>query len=148
MTALARDQIVCAARGWIGTPYRHQASLKGVGCDCIGLVRGLWRELIGPEPEPMQPYTPDWAEASGVESLIALGERHFVAADPAAFAPGDLLVFRFRDNSVAKHVGVASDATHMIHAQDGARVAEVPIGAWRRRIVRAFAFPGLTNDRA
>ena len=44
--------IVGAARGWIGTPYRHQASLKGVGCDCLGLLRGVWRELKGEEPAP------------------------------------------------------------------------------------------------
>src|SRR5215207_7343246 len=37
-----REQIVAAARGWIGTPYHHQASVKGVGCDCLGLIRGLW----------------------------------------------------------------------------------------------------------
>jgi NlpC/P60 family putative phage cell wall peptidase len=35
------------ARSWIGTPYQHQASLKGVGCDCIGLVRGVWRAVYG-----------------------------------------------------------------------------------------------------
>ncbi|MEE8633091.1 MAG: hypothetical protein V3S93_01305 [Methyloceanibacter sp.] len=49
------------ARGWLGTPYHHQASVKGVGCDCLGLVRGLWRELCGPEPEAMPRYTRDWA---------------------------------------------------------------------------------------
>ena len=38
-----REQIVAAARGWVGTPYRHQASLKGIGADCLGLVRGVWR---------------------------------------------------------------------------------------------------------
>ena len=37
------EEIVAAARSWIGTPYRHQASLKGVGCDCLGLVRGVGR---------------------------------------------------------------------------------------------------------
>jgi NlpC/P60 family putative phage cell wall peptidase len=40
---LTRAQIVVATRDWIGTPYQHQASLKGVGCDCLGLVRGVWR---------------------------------------------------------------------------------------------------------
>jgi cell wall-associated NlpC family hydrolase len=30
---LTRDVIVAQARSWLGTPYRHQASLKGVGCD-------------------------------------------------------------------------------------------------------------------
>jgi NlpC/P60 family putative phage cell wall peptidase len=48
-----REQIVAAARGWLGTPYHHQASVKGVGCDCLGLIRGLWRELLGDEPETL-----------------------------------------------------------------------------------------------
>ena len=33
--------IVRAARGWIGTPYVHQASVRGAGCDCLGLLRGV-----------------------------------------------------------------------------------------------------------
>ena len=49
------ETIVRCARGWLGTPYHHQASVKGVGCDCLGLIRGLWRELCGPEPEKMPP---------------------------------------------------------------------------------------------
>ena len=48
---MRRAEIVRAARSWIGTPYRHQASLKGVGCDCLGLLRGVWREVVGAEPE-------------------------------------------------------------------------------------------------
>ena len=39
--------VVEAARGWLGTPYRHQVSLKGEGADCLGLVRGVWREVAG-----------------------------------------------------------------------------------------------------
>ncbi len=70
---MTRDDIVAAGRGWIGTPYRHQASLKGVGADCLGLVRGLWRELIGPEPEVLPAYSPDWAEAGGRETLAVRG---------------------------------------------------------------------------
>jgi NlpC/P60 family putative phage cell wall peptidase len=48
---ITRTTIVAEARSWIGTPYRHQASLKGVGCDCLGLVRGVWRAVLGAEPE-------------------------------------------------------------------------------------------------
>jgi NlpC/P60 family putative phage cell wall peptidase len=147
MNTIPREDIVRAARGWVGTPYQHQASLRGVGCDCLGLVRGLWRELIGPEPEPMRPYSPDWAEAGADETLIALGERHFVEVDAHDWRAGDVLVFRFRDYALAKHVGVATEGGRMVHAHDGARVAEVAIGfAWRRRIVRAFAFPGVQPD--
>ncbi len=71
MTAagVTRAAIVAEAWSWIGTPYRHQASLKGVGCDCLGLIRGVWRALYGPEPEALIAYTPDWAEAQGAETL-------------------------------------------------------------------------------
>ena len=77
---LTRSSIVEAARDWIGTPYRHQASLRGVGCDCLGLVRGVWRTLVGGEPETPGPYGSDWAEAAGEE-----GEGE--AGGPAAPLP-------------------------------------------------------------
>ena len=38
-----RARVVAEARMWIGTPYVHQASALGAGCDCLGLVRGVWR---------------------------------------------------------------------------------------------------------
>ncbi len=145
MSALTRSGIVAVARTWLGTPYRHQASLRGIGCDCLGLVRGVWRECIGPEPEPMQPYSPDWAEAGGGESLIELGERHFIAAPNGTWRAGDILVFRFFDRMPAKHVAIAADERRMIHAHDGACVAEVAVGLWRRRVARVFAFPGLAD---
>src|SRR5690242_12458263 len=50
-----RTRIIAEARAFIGTPYRHQASLKGVGCDCLGLVRGVWRAVYGDEPEQRRP---------------------------------------------------------------------------------------------
>ena len=68
--------LVAAARAWIGTPYVHQASLKGAGCDCLGLLRGVWREVVGPEPEAMPAYSPDWAEATGRETLYETLSRY------------------------------------------------------------------------
>jgi NlpC/P60 family putative phage cell wall peptidase len=138
-----RDDIVASARRWIGTPYRHQASLIGVGCDCLGLVRGVWRDVIGDEPETAPPYTADWAEASGDEALMQAALRWFTPVDAARMQAGDVIVFRWRDGSPAKHLGVATSATSMIHAHDGACVCEAHIGAaWRRRIAGVFAFPG------
>ena len=143
---LTRARIVAEARSWIATPYRHQASLRGVGCDCLGLVRGLWRDLIGPEPEQPGPYAPDWAEASGSESLAQAGARYFEPVRLDAFAAGDVLLFRWRDGVPAKHLAIATSHASMIHAHDGACVCEVSIGsAWRRRLVLAFAFPGLAD---
>lgn len=138
-----RDEIVCAARGWIGTPYHHQASVKGVGADCLGLVRGVWRELYGRDVDAVIPnYSRDWAEASGVESMLAGAAKHLRPVAPADVAPGDVIVFRLPFGAVAKHAAiVAGDAT-MIHAMEGCPVSEVALSRWwRRRIAGAFRFP-------
>jgi NlpC/P60 family putative phage cell wall peptidase len=54
-------RVIAAARSWLSTPYHDQASLRGVGCDCLGLARGVWREVVGPEPFPIPPYSPTGA---------------------------------------------------------------------------------------
>jgi NlpC/P60 family putative phage cell wall peptidase len=138
-----RSHIVAESRSWIGTPYRHQASLKGVGCDCLGLVRGIWRVFYGAEPERVPPYARDWAEAAASEPLAEAGLRHLAPVDADAFLPGDILLFRWRAGMVAKHAAIVASPDTMIHAHDGAAVAEVALAPWwRRRIAYAFAFPG------
>jgi NlpC/P60 family putative phage cell wall peptidase len=141
-----RADIVAEARAWLGTPYRHQASLKGVGCDCLGLVRGVWRGVIGQEPERAPPYVPGWAEASGEETLAAAGFRHLVPVRCEAAMPGDVLLFRWRAHLPAKHAAILTAATTMVHAHDGAAVAEVAVAPWwRRRLAFAFRFPGIVD---
>lgn len=143
---ISRSLIVAQARGWIGTPYRHQASLKGVGCDCLGLVRGVWRAVIGEEPECAPAYAPDWAEAAGGEPLAEAAGRHLVAIACDAYCDGDVLLFRWRNHLPAKHAAIVTAADSMVHAHDGAAVAEVALAPWwRRRIAYAFRFPGV-ND--
>ena len=136
------DRAVAIARGWIGTPYRHQASLKGVGCDCLGLIRGIWRELYGAEAERVPPYAADWAEAGGGEALALAGRRHMIEIAPADAMPGDVLLFRWRQTVPAKHAGLLATPASFIHAYDGTAVVESPLGPWwSRRIAFAFRLP-------
>jgi NlpC/P60 family putative phage cell wall peptidase len=138
----ARFDIVSIARTWLGTPYHYQASLRGVGTDCIGLVRGIYRELHGREPEAVPPYTRDWAEATGEETLISAARRHLIEIGPNAVAPGDVLVFRYRSRAVAKHAAILTTPATMIHAIEGAPVSEVAYSPWwRRHLAAAFRFP-------
>jgi NlpC/P60 family putative phage cell wall peptidase len=137
---------VAAARGWLGTPYLHQASLKGQGADCLGLVRGVWREAVGVEPETPPAYSPDWAEVGGEERLLAAAGRWLtpVALDQAR--PGDVLLFRMSPGAAVKHCAILSDADgpewRMIHAYWGRAVVESWVGPWwRRRLAAAFRFP-------
>ena len=133
--------VVQAARGWIGTPYLHQASVRGAGCDCLGLLRGVWREVYGAEPEAVPPYTMDWAEPQGIEVLLGAARRHLVEKPVAAAAPGDVLVFRMRDGAVAKHVGLMSASAAFIHSFSGHGVVESALtDAWRRRVAAVFEF--------
>ena len=136
------DTIVAEARSWIGTPYRHQASLKAVGCDCLGLLRGVWRAVMGAEPELPPPYSPDWAEA-GANTLVAAARRHLVEVALLDLAPGDVLLFRWRETLPAKHCAIATSESTMIYAHDGAAVAEVAFRPWwQRHPVHVFRFPG------
>lgn len=136
---------VDVARAWIGTPYVHQASVKGAGCDCLGLLRGVWREVLGAEPEPVPAYSMDWSEPQGDERLWQAAKRHLLVKPIALADPGDVLLFRMRDGSVAKHVGLQArtgrDAS-FIHAYSGHGVVESALSApWARRVVARFAFP-------
>ena len=139
-------RIVAAARGWLGTPYLHQASAKGAGADCLGLVRGVWREVCGAEPETPPAYTPDWSEASGREVLWAAAARHLAPVPRAEAGLGDVLLFRMRRNGPAKHLAILSDMRgaepRMIHAYSGRGVVENSLGpSWARRVAAAFRFP-------
>ena len=135
------DEIVARARDWIGTPYRHQASCKGAGTDCLGLLRGVWRAVMGAEPELPPPYSADWAEA-GADTLLAAARRHLTEVAIADLQPGDVLLFRWRENVPAKHCAIATSPDTMIHAHDGAAVAEVAFRPWwRRHLAHVFRFP-------
>lgn len=160
--------VLAIARTWIGTPYRHQGAVKGVGCDCLGLVRGIWRELYGEEPEAVPAYQPDWAERAGEERLMAAAGRHFLAV-PAfeESLPGDLLLFRFRPHLAAKHAGILARLPRegggreygdhgdcagedrrepppdaFIHAYEQSAVTlSALVPGWRRRIAGVYRFP-------
>lgn len=143
---MRREEIVEAARLWLGTPYHHQGSLRGVGCDCLGLVRGVWRDLLGTEPEAPPPYSPYWAESLRQETLALAAARHLVPIAAGAERSGDVLLFRWREQLPAKHCAVLSGPDRIIHAHDGAAVAEVAFTPWwRRHLSHAFSFPGVTD---
>lgn len=138
------DQIVQAARVWIGTPYRHQASTRGAGCDCLGLLRGVWRDVYGREPEVAPPYTPDWDEVAQRDVLMTAARRHLLPEEVSEMDAGDVLLFRMRPRAVAKHLGILSGPSTFIHAYSGHGVIENTLSApWRRRVAAVFSFPAI-----
>lgn len=141
-----RRAVVEAARGWLGTPYRHQASVRGEGADCLGLIRGVWRELVGPEPECPPPYRPDWAEVGGEETLLAAARRWLSEIPVGRAEAGDVVLFRMMPGCPVKHCAILTDMggpePRMIHAYWGRTVVESWMGSWwRRRLAAAFRWP-------
>lgn len=135
------------ARRWIGTPYRHQASRQGAGCDCLGLVRGVWRALYGADPGPTPAYSPDWSEPTGAERLLAAADAT-LARRIGPLQPGDVLLFRMRRSGPAKHLGVLSDAGALIHAHSKRGVVEAMLGAaWMARLAAAYSWPETPRAR-
>lgn len=139
------ERVISEARLWIGTPYLHQASVRGAGADCLGLIRGVWREVLGDEPEQVPAYTSDWAEPSGEEVLLHAACRRLRPKTSDTEGLGDVLLFRMRDGSIAKHLGLQSQTgshPRFIHAYTGYGVVESSLSQpWKRRIAARFAFP-------
>jgi NlpC/P60 family putative phage cell wall peptidase len=135
-------RVIEDACSWLGTPYHDQASVKGVGCDCAGLARGIWRELVGDEPASLPPYSRDWGEVGGRETFASFVRPFLIEIDPAKAGPGALLLFRMRREAPAKHCGVLLNDGTFIHALERRGVITVPYDtAWARRTAFAFLFP-------
>ncbi len=107
-------------------------------------MRGVWRDLAGAEPEAVPPYSRDWSEPQGDEALWRAARRHLREKSPERIETGDVLLFRMRRGSVAKHLGIASTGPQgpgFIHAYEGHGVVESALTRpWRRRLVACFAF--------
>jgi NlpC/P60 family putative phage cell wall peptidase len=116
--------------------------VKSAGCDCLGLARGVWREVVGPEPLPVSPYSRDWGEAGPFEVLADGAGRWMLMVPVAEAGPGALVLFRMRRGAIAKHIGILTSERSFIHAYEGLGVVEEPLTpAWARRIALAFLFP-------
>lgn len=129
------------ARRWIGTPFCHGAATRGVGCDCLGLIRGVWQAHLGAEPWCVPRYGRDWWAHLGAAALHD-GAARFLRP---VVRGGDVALFRLRPDGPVQHAGILSERqgqAHFVHAYARHGVVESPLGeAWARRIAARFSFP-------
>ena len=47
---------------WVGTPYRHASCVKGLGCDCIHFIIGVFKEfgIVKIDLKKIPNYPRDW----------------------------------------------------------------------------------------
>lgn len=123
-------QVLKLAHTWVGTPYKHQAAVKGSGCDCIGLITGIWKELFGDFPEgfKMPAYTPYWAEEAEKSLMVDVGMKYLERITPMCQKmPGDVLMYRMTRRGQTKHAGIYVGNDRIIHAYSGHDVTEATI---------------------
>lgn len=142
MTSIERNHIVELTRSWIGTPYHHQAAMKGVGCDCLGLVRGLWRELYQCDAPSPPPYSRDWGDVDSGERLLTAGDEYLLSVPLETIQVGDVFALRWRSSKSAKHLAILVEPGRFVHSYEKAGVVEVSLSRhWRAMMVRAWSFP-------
>lgn len=136
--AAHRARIVLATLEWLDTPYLHQCSQKGKGTDCLGLIRGVYRDVFGEEPETPPPYARH--ERCREEMMLRAAERNLLRTEvPAA---GDVLLFRMRRTQPIRHCGILISPERFIHAHQGQSVLGASLSTfWRDRLAASFAFP-------
>lgn len=132
-----RADIVAEARRWIGTPFRHQGRVLGVGVDCAGLVIGV-AHALGLSSFDYTQYGRE--PANGL--LLDICERHLNRMPLLDARPGDIYAMRF--GAEPQHLAIVSDYG-IIHAYApaGKCVEHRMDDVWRRRIVRAYRYRGV-----
>lgn len=137
----APEEIVGAARAWLGTPYWHRASTLGAGCDCLGLLRGVWRALYGDEPEAVPAYRAGARDPLHAGALLAAAERHLLHVGGVPVT-GQVVLFRLIWSLPPRHCGIMLTPTRFVHAEERIGVVEANLtDGWRRREAGVFAFP-------
>lgn len=96
--------VAAEAEGWIGTPFQWQASLKGVGADCKGLIAGVARALALAEGASLEAFAADYGAVVPAARLRAGLARLFDRAD--AILPGDVLLLKV--GGKAQHLAIAA----------------------------------------
>lgn len=144
---ITRAEVVSEARSWLGTPYQHQARVKGIGVDCAGLLIGVARALglVAPAFD-----VNGYARLPDGWSLIENCERHMQRTAPDAMRDGDAVVVRF--DSEPQHFGLLAPYSHgglsIIHAASKhKRVIETRLlfgsGPRSMKFVGAYRLPGV-----
>jgi cell wall-associated NlpC family hydrolase len=142
-----REEIVAEARSWIGTPYLHQARVKGVGVDCAGLLIGCCKNL-GLLSQDFDvrgyPRSPDGM------SMMALCDEYMTRISTDTMQLGDALLIRWGQDP--QHLGLLGNYIYgglsIIHAlgtpDAKGRVIEHRLDkSTRGRMVAAYRLPGV-----
>jgi len=144
----SRSDVVAEARQWLGTPYHHGASVKGAGCDCIGLIIGVARCLGMPEAAAFDQDIryKGYSRPPNPRLLIQACDDYLDRVPIVSDAlQGDIALGRIEIEP--QHFGILSaiDPPYIIHAYSQIkRVTENRADArWQSKVLRIYRYRGI-----
>lgn len=145
------ERIASLATGWVGTPFEWQARIKGVGCDCKGLVAGVAAEAGRPEANAAEALAADYAVKVDAGRLRrGLGAIFELVSGPVQ--AGDVLLLKI--GGVAQHLAICTKAQdgqpwRMVHVYPSlGKVVDVPLGtAWRAHLDSVYRWKVIDSCR-
>lgn len=147
---ITRSLVISEARRWVGTPYRHQARLLGVGVDCVGLIVGVGTacDVLPWSEEAFAPFA-GYARLPNPGKMREAMGRFLVPVPAAEVQRGDVAWFAWRDG-LPMHLAILSRRDRrltMIHAtsQIGKVVEHGFADPWPRRVDSWWRYPGLVQ---
>ncbi len=137
--SFTREDILTEARSWMGTKFLHQGSLKGVGTDCGGMVKGVYKAL-GAEVRDV-PINYARTPANDIIEKV-LAKRAVKTNDPK---PGDIILFTLLREP--QHLGIYTESGGVIHAyQPFGKVVEHSMDdKWKRRVHSYWCHEGVAD---
>jgi cell wall-associated NlpC family hydrolase len=105
-----RQQIIDEARTWLGTPFRHQGRLKGVGVDCGGLIVCVRKDL-GISEWDYTTYSRQPQPKVMVKYLKEFGNP----VKKSEMQPADVIWMKVEGNP--QHLGIYTEKNTVIHAR-------------------------------
>ena len=115
------------AMEWIGTPFAWGQSVKGVGCDCKGLVQGVFRELGRPEAESFYATFSSYRADRPVPSALLVEGFGKLFKRTDQIKPGHILLLNHAGRP--GHIAIAIGNGRAVHAypRGNAMVKDRPI---------------------
>jgi cell wall-associated NlpC family hydrolase len=118
-----RAAVVAEAKTWVGTPWHHQADVKGAGVDCaMILVRVFVDTGVVPAFDP-RPYSRTWFMHRGEEKFMDIVRQcgaHEIEGPPK---PGDLALWKI--GRLFAHGSIVVEWPMVIHAFAQARMVVI-----------------------
>lgn len=133
---MKRQEIVDAARKYIGVKWKHQGRNPASGLDCLGLIVQVAKDI------GLEPYDPvDYSKRPDGQRLIA--ELNAQLKQTVDYQAGDILLMRMGANP--QHLAIVNETGGIIHSYAEIRkVVEHPLNDdWRHKIVVAYSVPGI-----